>query len=76
MNDGIEERFYIPLEYYLEWNKIVIENRLGRFRLGSTGVPNCIPKDNSHWEIQANLRSEAEGLPPIENLLLREFRGV
>jgi hypothetical protein len=74
MNEGLEHRFYVPSEYWDEWYKIVHDNNLSRFALGSTGVENGIKKNSDHWNVQANLRAEAEGLPPRENLLLREFK--
>jgi hypothetical protein len=55
-NDGIEEHFYVPLEHYDEWNRLVLAHRLDRFRFGSTGVPLGKPKDANHEFIERKLK--------------------
>ena len=74
MNEGLEETFYVPLEYYAAWNRAIYAAGLNKFRLRTIGIPNAMPKNSAHWCIQANLRAEELGLPPIENLLERGFK--
>lgn len=74
MNEGIEHHFYVPAEYWDEWNRIIQANRLNRFQMRSMGVENAVKKHSGHWNIQANLRAEAEGLSGRENMLLSPQR--
>lgn len=56
INDGIEEHFYIPMEYYKEWNKLLLDSGLNKFRFGSTGIPLGKPKTSNHLYIEGKLK--------------------
>jgi len=61
-NEGIEERFYIPLEFYNEWNALLVQSRFAHLRMGSRGVPLGTPLASEHLHAKACYIADKLGL--------------
>ena len=68
-NEGIEEVFYIPLEFYDEWNRLLGD--FSKLRMRSTGVPLGKPLDNCHLLAKACYIAKKLELPSAN--LLEEY---
>ena len=61
-NEGIEEHFYIPLEFYDEWNHFIYEHNFNYLRMRGTGVPLGMPLGSQHLLAKACFMAKRLGL--------------
>ena len=54
-NDGLQEMFYIPIQFFDDWNRICQDNNLERFHFRTLGVPLGTPKTHEHEYVEKKL---------------------
>lgn len=74
MNTGLEEVFYVPLAYHQQWYRAIHEAGLDIFLIRTLGVPNAVPKNSSHFTVEAELKCRELGLEPRKNLLEEYYK--
>ncbi len=74
-NDGLQETFYIPLRYLKEWDRFLYSSGMEKFHIRTQGVPLGIAKNNSHFDVEAEIICKELGLKPRKNLLAAHYKG-